>query len=646
MILLYHKVDLESPTVWWVHVNAFYRQMLALRSYKVVYLDDYDTNDPDQVVITFDGIYEDVFHYALPILKRFGYPYELFIVGDTVGQDNAFDQQVEPPAMFASEAQLAEMVKAGARLQWHSRSHPDLTLPENQGRVEAELDVPPDLRKIDPKGFRWFGYPHGKHTDDLIAKTKVKFAGALSCVAGNDIDPYQLNRIIVKNDTNLAPSTVSLIIANYNYAAFAAEAIESVLRQIVLPDEILFMDDCSVDNSLAVAQRYEDRIRIESNKKNLGIVRNFNKAVSLTTGDYVCFLGADNRFRSDYVMRCRQALDSNRKAAIAYTNVALFGPRAEVVAQLAKAEPAPNHPGLYLWDFPPWDRSLVEPLQVSNFMHGSSMYRRAVFEEVGGYVQTDGPEDHNLFARMTKAGWDAVLVPEYLLEYRQHSNEQANTALNTAMELAYYRRMLTRQNQELDRLRAGRAGSITKQQLLAKGVDLLKQAADAGSVASGVTLADKVFNQFKEQGQLLHHYGQLLVHQGDLEGALHFLCVALKYDDELAAAHNDLASVLLAVGNQDQATHHLAEATRIEPDNLIYLENLGDLHLIAGNRELALRTYHDILARHPASNDLKFKIAQVYAAAHQHPEAVELCNALIEQDPGHQGAKQLLSELA
>lgn len=389
MILLYHKVDLESPTVWWVHVNAFYRQMQALQSYTVVYLDDYNPSDQDQIVITFDGIYENVYHYAWPILKHFGYPYELFIVGDTVGKDNAFDQHVEPPAMFASKEQLAEMVQAGARLQWHSRTHPDLTLPENRARIDAELDVPADLKRIDPEGFRWFGYPHGKHNKDLIMNTKEKFAGALSCMAGNDEDPYQLNRMIVKNDTNLAPATVSLIIANYNYGAFAAEAIESVLRQIVLPDEILFMDDCSVDNSLEVAKRYEDRIRIESNEKNLGIVGNFNKAVSMTRGDYICFLGADNRLRSDYVMRCRQALDRNRKAAIAYTNVVLFGPRAEVVAQLAKAEPAPNHPGLYLWEFPPWDRSLVDPLQLSNFMHGSSMYRRTVFEQVGGYLETE-----------------------------------------------------------------------------------------------------------------------------------------------------------------------------------------------------------------------------------------------------------------
>ncbi len=646
MILLYHKVDLESPTAWWVHTNAFYRQMQALQSYKVVYLDDYDPGDPTQAIITFDGIYEDVYRYALPILKHFDYVFELFIVGDTVGQDNAFDQHVEPPAMFAGKQQLQELLKAGGRLQWHSRSHPDLTLPENTDSIDAELDVPADLRKLDPPGFKWFGYPHGKHNAALIDKTRAKYAGALSCDAGNDHDPYQLNRIIVTNDTHLEPSTVSLIIANYNYGAYAAEAIESALKQLVPPDEILFIDDCSVDTSLQIADRYQDSMRIEVNEKNLGIVGNFNKAVSLTSGDYICFLGADNRFRSDYVMQCRAALDRNPKAAIAYTNVALFGPRAEVVAPLAKAEPAPHHPGIFLWDFPEWDSSSVDQLQENNFIHGSSMYRRAVFEEVGGYKKTAGPEDHNLFARMTKAGWDAVLVPKYLLEYRQHSNEQANTTLNTEMEVAHYRRMIRKQNEVLKRVRHTTVGSAAKQELLAKSIGLLKQAAESRNIESGMVLADKMFSQFKEQAELLHYYGQLLAHQDDLKGAAIYLKVALKYNENLAAAHNDLAIVSLELGNHDDVIHHLAEAARIEPGNPIYLENLADLSLDVGNVQDALKTYQDILASDPDNHEVRLKLARIHLQLGDSDKALEICNELLEISPDHAGVKQLLSQIA
>ena len=91
MILMYHKIYPDSPTMWWVDVDNFYRQMCELKCRKVVSLDDYDPADPDHVVITFDGVYKNVLTFAAPILKDFGYPFELFVTSDYIGKDNSFD---------------------------------------------------------------------------------------------------------------------------------------------------------------------------------------------------------------------------------------------------------------------------------------------------------------------------------------------------------------------------------------------------------------------------------------------------------------------------------------------------------------------------------------------------------------------------
>ena len=100
MILTYHKIFPEVKTKWWVTPDTFYRQMVDLKNKQVVYLDDYDPNNPNHAVITFDGIYQNMWEYAVPILKHFGYPFELFIIGKTIGGDNAFDS-VEPLTQFA-----------------------------------------------------------------------------------------------------------------------------------------------------------------------------------------------------------------------------------------------------------------------------------------------------------------------------------------------------------------------------------------------------------------------------------------------------------------------------------------------------------------------------------------------------------------
>ncbi len=436
MILMYHKIDLQSPTMWCVDVDTFWRQMEQLTRYDVVPLRDYDPDNPRHAVITFDGVYENVYHYALPVLRWFGYPFELFVIGDLIGRDNRFDQAVEPPAIFANRDQLQACVRAGGRLQWHSRTHSDLASLGDDD-LRRELLVPDEIRVLDPDGFRWFAYPHGNVEGRVVELVQLMFDGAVACDRSALVDHYQLSRVTVTNATSFAKSTVSLIIANYNYGRFAAEAIESALAQTVAPKEIVFIDDCSQDNSLEVASRYKEKMKIVRNDRNLGIVDNFNKAVSLTTGDYICFLGADNRFRSDYVERCQRLLDQHPEVGIVYTDMVLFGPRAEVLALRVGAEALPSADRMFVWRCPDFTEESARRLASSNFIHGSSMYRREAFVQAGGYTKSHLPEDHQLFFRMIQKGWKALRCPERLLEYRQHSTDQANTQLNCALELAH-----------------------------------------------------------------------------------------------------------------------------------------------------------------------------------------------------------------
>src|SRR5690606_8670434 len=101
---------------------------------------------------------------------------------------------------------------------------------------------------------------------------------------------------------------IACIIASYNYGDFLIEAIDSVLKQTILPDEILISDDCSDDETQIIAEDYAKRypklIRYNRNEYNMGVVDHFNKAIALTTSDYVFFLGADNRILSNYVEEC------------------------------------------------------------------------------------------------------------------------------------------------------------------------------------------------------------------------------------------------------------------------------------------------------------------------------------------------------
>ncbi|MGE0312629.1 MAG: glycosyltransferase [Lautropia sp.] len=444
MILLYHKVYPEAKTVWWVDVERFHRDLVALRSRKVVYLDDYDPADPDHAVITFDGIYRNVLEFAAPLLRDFGYPFELFFSGDHVGHSNAFDV-VEPPADFVDREGLARLVELGGRLQWHSASHADLREVSDDA-LARELAVPAAYAALDPSGFGWLAYPHGEFDARVLDATRGRFRGAVSCNQGDEEDRFKLNRTTITNDSPaLARPSVAVIVASYNYGRFLVEAVDSVLAQSQQPDEIHLVDDCSDDDTASIAaalsSAHPGRLQVHRNERNLGIEANFNAAVSRTRADYVCILGADNRLPANYVESLAGILDRHPEVAIAYSDFALFGPRARLVYGHYPAQRQGRiiHDQYFVVGFPEFTPESAATLREHNFIHGSSMYRRTAFDQVGGYAsRQNGAEDHQLFRAMIEAGWLARRSPSTMLEYRQHSREQANERLNQGIALRFF----------------------------------------------------------------------------------------------------------------------------------------------------------------------------------------------------------------
>lgn len=449
MILMYHKVDLTPKTMWWVSVDAFYQQMMDLRAYRVVTLDDYQPEDKNNIVITFDGVYKNILQYAAPILCRFGYPFELFVTSDYLGALNDFDTG-EPSCNFASQDDLAVLQRYGGRLQWHSRSHPNLTHLSSNEDLLKELTVPDKLRSLDPDGFTWFAYPYGDFNPEVRSAVKDRFTGAVSCTQGTVADRFTLHRTTVVEESRFRRNTISVIVPSYNYGQFLVEAVESVLHQTRPADEIIIADDCSHDETAELAQsyvlRYPHLVKTLSNTVNLGIVATFNRAVSAALGDFICILGADNRLCSNYLERTSAILDSREDIAVAYTDYAMFGPRArmeyDALSEAYRLGVKLNQ--IFLVKFPDFVSSIPE-LTERNFVHGSSLYRKAVFEQVGGYTsERERPEDHSLFLRIATAGWKLQKASGTYLEYRQHSLNQANQRFHSFATVNFMREEIRR----------------------------------------------------------------------------------------------------------------------------------------------------------------------------------------------------------
>lgn len=100
---------------------------------------------------------------------------------------------------------------------------------------------------------------------------------------------------------------VSVILCNYNYGQFIAEAIESVLNQTYTNFELIIVDDGSTDNSKEVINKYKD-LRIQPVfQKNGGQSAAFNTGFKKVRGDLVAFLDSDDAWVSEKLIKVVQA---------------------------------------------------------------------------------------------------------------------------------------------------------------------------------------------------------------------------------------------------------------------------------------------------------------------------------------------------
>lgn len=90
---------------------------------------------------------------------------------------------------------------------------------------------------------------------------------------------------------------VSIACRCYNAEKTIAEAVDSVLTQTYKNWELIICDDNSTDSTQEIIKNYNDpRIKYYRNTKNIGVIGNLNKVISLCTGQYVSILDGDDYY--------------------------------------------------------------------------------------------------------------------------------------------------------------------------------------------------------------------------------------------------------------------------------------------------------------------------------------------------------------
>jgi len=103
-----------------------------------------------------------------------------------------------------------------------------------------------------------------------------------------------------------ADVSVSVVICCYNYQQYVGHAIESVLNQSQLPEEIIVVDDGSTDDSVKIIRSYLPKLRLIQ-KENAGHVSAVNSGFAESTGSIILFLDADDILHKNAIAKIKDA---------------------------------------------------------------------------------------------------------------------------------------------------------------------------------------------------------------------------------------------------------------------------------------------------------------------------------------------------
>jgi glycosyltransferase involved in cell wall biosynthesis len=203
-----------------------------------------------------------------------------------------------------------------------------------------------------------------------------------------------------------ATPLISVVMPVHNAHPFLDESINSILDQTLSDFEFVILDDASTDGSVELLRKWslrDRRIHLHESKKLLGPSGSSNAVVSKARAPIVARMDADDIAHPDRLRRQWNIIDGR--------------PDVAVIGTLCNGIDASGR------EVRPRDRwRLVRRSVYVPFPHGSVMFRREVFDQVGGYDETsDGGEDQDLFLRMTARG-RVLTLPDVLYSYRYHSS--------------------------------------------------------------------------------------------------------------------------------------------------------------------------------------------------------------------------------
>jgi len=196
---------------------------------------------------------------------------------------------------------------------------------------------------------------------------------------------------------------VSIILPTYNGSRYIREAIESCLNQIYKNFELIIVDDGSTDGIKNIIKSYNDeRIKYFRHEHNLGLAEALNTGFTNATGIYLAWTSDDNLYDLKAIEFMVQALEQDPGLGFVYANYYIINEQGKKIKDVKTGS--------------------VKSLDRHNCIGPCFLYRRKVYEQIGGYNPNFFlAEDYEYWLRIRKQ-FRMQRLDKFLYFYREHTN--------------------------------------------------------------------------------------------------------------------------------------------------------------------------------------------------------------------------------
>ncbi len=171
---------------------------------------------------------------------------------------------------------------------------------------------------------------------------------------------------------------ISVVVTTFNHEKYIAQCLESILIQEGDFDmELILGDDCSTDNTRAIAQHFQERhpniITLLSAGPNLGITKNLKRCLDACSGDYIAICEGDDYWTDTHKLQKQMVfLESHPDFSMCFSAIMIY------FEDRNRFEP--HHDQLFITKNVLTTEDLIEQNHIGNF--SCCMYRTTVVRQL------------------------------------------------------------------------------------------------------------------------------------------------------------------------------------------------------------------------------------------------------------------------